>query len=603
MSIAGGFFGTLANNIKDKREFIRSRVEEDRTYLRQQGLQRQAQVAEQKARYEMATEQLMRIDGVDRNRVLAALEADPNGILDLAGRDLTNPNEINTVLDLYEGQEATGNLSEILGRVMPAFSSLPAEADPTTVRRTGVAAWLGLDTETELNQEVYSSQIVGGMTGDQILASMNIPVTAKGTGALGMNYAGIDPGEQLDASERRFFYSDMALTYDERLDGKIAALRAQEAGASMEEKKQFMEEIKRLEGLKDGPDASRLPKLIQEFGVDDNTRQYFETYGNRLFDPTFGFNPSIMNMLTPQEDLEETQGDGGSPPPAPEVTPEVEPILTVDTEEQIQSTAEEYKETHPDASEVTIKVGDNEPVTIPLRVEVEEYTPTTEYRFGDSPITGKGGRVTQEPTPGSYRVVSTPEGDAENILSNSGMTNMEKLARLEAIKKYLESQESTLDTQSSLDFINPYIQALNKASDTPPNPMSTTAPAPLPIPRDEDLPKDVSEVNFPKYLEETIIQGQRRVLEGGRIDRFQESRGVEPPLFQGRPDIAAVLFEDENIPVDPDFVQSVFDDLGIQEDSTFGMNLANMLLRDFKPEERKTALQFIINQYDLFRGR
>ena len=148
MSFAAGFYGRVADNMADKKQFIRNRVEEDRTYLRQQGLQRQAAVAEQKGRYQMATEQLLRIQGVDRNTVLAALEADPDGIVDLAGRDYTNGATINTVLEIYKDTDpASTNLTDILNSVMPAVSALPADADPTTVRRAGLAGWLGLDTE------------------------------------------------------------------------------------------------------------------------------------------------------------------------------------------------------------------------------------------------------------------------------------------------------------------------------------------------------------------------------------------------------------------------------------------------------------------------
>ena len=418
MSIAAGFFGGLADNIKDKREFIRSRVEEDRMYLRQQGLQRQAQVAEQKTRYQMATEQLLRVNGVDRNRVLAALEADPNGVLDLAGRDLTSAAEINTVLDLYEGTEASGTLSDILGRVMPAFAELPKDADPTTVNRTGVAAWLGLDTQNELNEQVYGAQIVGGMTGDQILASMNIPVVATGTGARGMNYAAIDPAEKLSSAERTYFYDEIAQGYDEKLDAEIATLRAQEAGASMEEKQQFMERIEKLEELKKGPVSTRLPLLMQEFGVDDNSRRYFELYGERLFDPTFGFNPNLMEQftVTPEDNTNNAiPTDNNNTPPPPEVEEPFDVELeSAASDEDINAVVTNFFETNPESTEVKVKDADGNIVVIQRAVE--------EPRSRDN--RGTGGPSLGEIFGRDYE--GSPRGSGGRTAQETGLTTSER---------------------------------------------------------------------------------------------------------------------------------------------------------------------------------
>jgi len=281
MSFASGFYGRVADNMQDKKQFIRQRVEEDRLYLRQQGLQRQAAVTEQKTRYQQATEQLMRIRGVDKDRVLAALEADPDGILDLANRDYTTGSEINTVLEIYGDTEASGSLTDILGKVMPAFSALPADADPTTVKRTGIAAWLGLDTETELNEQVYSAQIVGGMTGDQILASMNIPVTAQGTGSRGMNYEAV---EELSEPQRQSHFNDMIPEYDAMLEAEITKI--QELPLSDEfTAADKMEQIKELRDLGTGPVDTRLQKLLEKFGPTDNSNAFFDRFGEGLFGP------------------------------------------------------------------------------------------------------------------------------------------------------------------------------------------------------------------------------------------------------------------------------------------------------------------------------
>ena len=47
---AAGFFGKLNDNIDDQRSYVRARVDEDRKYLRGEGLKRQAAIQKQRAR-------------------------------------------------------------------------------------------------------------------------------------------------------------------------------------------------------------------------------------------------------------------------------------------------------------------------------------------------------------------------------------------------------------------------------------------------------------------------------------------------------------------------------------------------------------------------
>ena len=346
MSFAAGFYGRVADNMADKKAFIRNRVEEDRTYLRQQGLQRQAAVAEQRGRYQMATEQLLRIQGVDRNTVLAALEADPDGVLDLAGRDYTNGSEINTVLEIYKDSDPTStNLTDILNSVMPAVSALPADSDPTTVRRTGIAAWLGLDTETELNQQVYSAQVVGGMTGDQILASMNVPVRAQGSGSRGMNYEAVE--DPLTSGEKTYAFSEITPEYDTLLEEKIAATKAafgeREGTPTTKEFRDHQAEVERLEALKKGSDSSRMPGLLQEFGATDNAMAYWNDplFGGRLFGPTMA---RFFETTSDEDDLNATAGSATAPEITTTEIPEVTPILEVEDAEEAEVKVNEFFE-------------------------------------------------------------------------------------------------------------------------------------------------------------------------------------------------------------------------------------------------------------------
>ena len=551
MSFATGFANNVASGMRDKKEFIRNRVEEDRLYLRQQGLQRQAAITEQKLRYQQATEQLLRIQGVDKNRVLAALEADPDGVLDLAGRDFTDGSQINTVLDIYDGAEASGSLTDILGRVMPAFSSLPKDANPTTVKRAGIAAWLGLDTETELNEQVYQAQIVGGMTGDDILASMNIPVTARGTGARGMNYEGV--ADPLTSAQKQSHFNDMVPEYDALLAAEIDRVQQMELSETFTADDK-MKQVEELRALGTGPVDARLSKLLEKFGPTDNSKAFFETYGEGLFGPgmarfftvTGEDNPENTQDITTTE-LPEADAEGDTA------------TIAVRTEEEIQSAVEEFVKDNPTATEVTVS-GPDGVVTIPLEPteteEAEETTPTVRPGGGSGSLAG-------------------------------------------VIVDFFTKERPALQIPENAPGRGVVPNRSGDGSTAPQGIMSRGPSTPQP----PEIPEDMSDDDFSRMVAAGIVPSQRKVLDEGRIARYPEPTPNLENAFQGRPDTVKALISNPDMEIDPDLIETVFEDLGIRVDTTFGNRLVNMLARDFKPEDRKAALEFILNQYSLFEDR
>ena len=484
MSFAAGFYGRVADNMADKKQFIRNRVEEDRTYLRQQGLQRQAAVAEQKGRYQMATEQLLRIQGVDRNTVLAALEADPDGIVDLAGRDYTNGATINTVLEIYKDTDPTStNLTDILNSVMPAVSALPADADPTTVRRAGLAGWLGLDTETELNEQVYSAQIVGGMTGDQILASMNVPVRGRGTGARGMNYEAVE--DPLTSAQKQSYFNDIVPEYDTLLEEKIKTVQ-QDTTLSPEDK---MKEVERLRALGIGPVDTRLTKLLEEFGPTENSQAFFDAKGTNLFGPGMARFFSATETDNPENTQDPNAITTTELPEAPK-----EGVVTVRSESEIQEAVERFVEENPTATEVTVSGPDGERV-IPLEPkETEEVEPTTDRPGGGS-------------------------GSLAGVVAEF----------------FTRERNITVPENSPGAAVRP-----NRSGDgsTAPQGIMSRGPSPMEPP---EIPTDMSDDDFTRMVEEEILPSQRRVLDEANTPRYPEPSPTLGTAFQGRPDIVKVL--------------------------------------------------------------
>ena len=390
MSIAAGFFGTLAQGMDDKRQFIRNRIEEDRLYLREQGLQRMAQVNQQRQAYETAARDLI-TRGANERSVLAALESNPQGLMsmyrEVTDRGITNREVINSVFEIADGYNTDASLEEILQTVIPATASLPADTDPTETRRRSIAAWLGLDTEEELNQNVYSQQIVGGMTGDQILASMNIPVNARGTGqGVGFNFENLEEDEVLTQRDATYWTKLSLEEYTPVLQERISTLQQELAslneldGEMSEEEmarlREINEEMTMLESMSDMTDQQKLEVMLREFGVLPNTQRYFEMYPT-LFTPEFGFNVTTMEMFRPEEDTTEeaipTDVTGDVTPEVttstlPEVEPEVEPegdesrLGTVDnplefeTQEQAVEGLREFFTMNPNVPEAVVLV-------------------------------------------------------------------------------------------------------------------------------------------------------------------------------------------------------------------------------------------------------
>lgn len=327
---AAGFYGTVANNISDKRDFIRNRVEEDRLYLREQGLQRRAAVQEQRGAYERVARSLIR-SGADERTVLGTLEMDPEGLMEVYertnGQDI-GPAALNSMMSISEDYQGSASMSEILDRILPTAIEMPNDTDPLTAKKNTIAAWLGLDTETELNEQVYGADVLPGMTGDQIIASMNIPVAARGTNTDGVTYD-LTTVSPLSATEANQLITTANTDYGANWQAnRIAELeRAATEGGDLEAiqaEKQFLESLPRS-----GP--GRLQAILNSpygYEVGPTTATLAREYGDRLFGVRQGFNadflPSILG--TPEEAIERAEGDVDNPedtqtppPPAAEV--------------------------------------------------------------------------------------------------------------------------------------------------------------------------------------------------------------------------------------------------------------------------------------------
>jgi hypothetical protein len=308
---AAGFFGQLNNDITDQKQYIRARVEEDRLYLREQGLKRQGTIQEQRGQYEQAARSLI-TRGADERRVLATLEMDPQGLMEVFRRtdnnnDITG-NNLNDMMSIAADYQGEASMDEVLNSILPMAQEMPNDTDPVTSRRRSIASWLGLDVDEAMTNQVYNEQIVGGMTGDQIMASMNLPVQAEGSNVGGVNFdfsALGSAGDPLSAADVRTHL--ITANDDYNLEGMIDSLKAQKLGSDEEgavpptqdEITALDAQIKALEEADSLDGALRLNAILA-LGIPagPNTRMLADRFGDTLFDPMYGFTaPSLVTLF------------------------------------------------------------------------------------------------------------------------------------------------------------------------------------------------------------------------------------------------------------------------------------------------------------------
>lgn len=369
MSFASGFYGTMAQGMSDKRAFIRDRVTEDRQYLRTQGLKRMEEVSKQRQAYETAAQSLIR-RGANEETILGTLEADPQGLLEayreITERGVTNPAAINSVFEI-NNEYSGASLTEILSKVIPAVSGVADDADPAEVGRRSLAGFLGLDIEDALNEQVYRSEIVGGMTGDDILAATGSRVAAQGTGNVSLNLGALETAKPLSGTEITAYHSQIDADYTEQLGMRLAAIDEEIEGlvtGTVTEESQarlatLQAEKEKLEGISGTRDRrTRIPALMEHFGVDPNTADYYKRHPE-IFSSDY-FDITVQDMFnTEEETADDTEVVFQSS--RPEVTTEAPSIEEPTVEDTLPEVPVEEGEF--DFKGTTIKMSEGVPVS------------------------------------------------------------------------------------------------------------------------------------------------------------------------------------------------------------------------------------------------
>ena len=312
-SFSAGFFGAANRDITERKQYIRARVDEDRSYLREQGLKRQAGIAQQRGAYEEAARSLIRA-GADERTVLGTLEMDPQGLMEVfqrtSGDNSITGSNLNDMMVIAEDYRGESTMDEILSTILPVAQAMPNDTDPVTTRKRSLGAWLGLDVGDALDNEVYNQQIVGGMTGDQIMSSLNLPITATGTNRGGVTFD-FNRAAPPSAQDIRAHVATLNEEYD--LKPELDDLEAElGAGPSQERQVILRDRIAALQNADSLSGTSRL-NAIFALGIEpgETTLLLADRLGAQLFDPINGFSGSLVDQLLGVPAEEEDGGRTG----------------------------------------------------------------------------------------------------------------------------------------------------------------------------------------------------------------------------------------------------------------------------------------------------
>ena len=224
-AFAAGFFGAMSQSMQDNKAYVREATAKKRDYLMNEGMKRRAEVANARASLLGSAESLRSL-GLDESLIAAAVEQDPQEIVRLEKVLSENRAEIDSgkfdvskiISFVGDNKPSNLSLSEAVKKVIPEFVKLNGEEkDPVKQERNLFAAAFGLDTEDQIEANVYGSDLMGGYTGADILGSLSQPLVRKSADGTPVKF---NYGQFAEAPTEAEM-SRMADTIQERLRGLL----------------------------------------------------------------------------------------------------------------------------------------------------------------------------------------------------------------------------------------------------------------------------------------------------------------------------------------------------------------------------------------------
>lgn len=316
---AGAFLGGLAEDMKENREYARTKSEKIQDYLYQRGLERRQKVQEERNKMQAAVDFLTR-EGLDERKTKALLSQNPVELLNLAAiaRDFKNKagrltptilNQAVTIGEGFEGVEATA--SELIAAAMPDFVK-GADLKKPEDERTLLQKLFRGATNEEIMYDAYSRDILGGdATGADIAASINAPMIKRSTGSdVSTSYVGLKQTDRTDVLKGQNMMLD---EYGDLLQDKIDSLtdkagELEQSGADASEINAVTTVIEQLERIKDlETNKEQLEAMIQNPNIGIDIAKKFYVQFPEIFNDILFIDPSFVPLISGEETSTENE--------------------------------------------------------------------------------------------------------------------------------------------------------------------------------------------------------------------------------------------------------------------------------------------------------
>jgi len=345
--------GDLASDMKENRDFVRSARDRLSTDLFAQGQERRNNQKKARKAMDNAVE-FLTDQGLEREKLLYLLSEDPKELLSLAeiskqrySEGTLNRQALNSAVELAQNFEAPDMTpTELIKRATTDFVKAADSEIPEDKRNLLQRLFQrpGMDV---IAGEVYASEILPGVTGADISASMQADAisTESDTKSGKINYKGLQPRDQRLI---RDIQKDIIQEYNTALDDYLESLRNNTDPVDQGE----IERLKRLAAMDNG--KIKLQKIMEVVGFDiakdyyANSPQVFEG------SPNFVSQEYLENYIAGEEDF---SSGGGSPE---DDGPEVE-VPEIDLEEAQEPTVEAKKWFGEQGNEAAMNVQVNMP--------------------------------------------------------------------------------------------------------------------------------------------------------------------------------------------------------------------------------------------------
>jgi len=270
-----GFGEEISSRVRERQQFAREKAEEQRRYLREQGLKRKADT-EKLVQSITASASYLKNSGLDEERVMYLVDRDPMALETLAnavkeaaeeGRTFASStlNEAVRMMDDYVAPDKP--LSQVIQERFTAFAKATPSDKPEQRNNSILAAIMGYDTGTI--DKVYEEPLFGTYTGADVAASVGTPMFDVSTaGAARLDLSGIVKPSTVTVSQISAAASDLKGMIKDIQEREVNLVRRD---ASLTDSEKTL----RLQQIEDAP--WNIP------AVKDQVQRYIDMFDARIY--------------------------------------------------------------------------------------------------------------------------------------------------------------------------------------------------------------------------------------------------------------------------------------------------------------------------------